>query len=373
VLHLFSTSFQTPKGNLVRQPDDPAGFEVRGLSLNGTFLKDTFVQRRKQEIEFGRLVAREIDAFRPDVVISSNAPLDTQKQIFRATRAVGAHFVFWLQDIYSEAIGKVVPRKIPVLGHAIALLYRNLEFRLLRKSDHVVSISDDFTPILTDRGVKANNITVIENWAPLDEIVPVARDNDWAAQHMHPGLRAVYSGTLGYKHNPDLLLDAARSFPGTFYVFSEGRVAEALKQRAAEEGVHQLQVLPWVPFQDLPKMLSGADIFVAMIEADAGIYSVPSKILTYLCIGRPILASIPEGNLARKTIAKAGAGIAVSPTDPAAFIAALQELAADPAARDAMAHTGRRYAERTFDIESIAGRFQHLLAATLPTANNQGV
>ncbi|MCR6673596.1 glycosyltransferase family 4 protein [Devosia ginsengisoli] len=373
VLHVFSTNFQTPKGNLTRQPTDAGGFEVKGLSLGREFRKDTFVQRRQQEIEFGRLVAREIDAFWPDTVISSNAPLDTQKQIFRATRAGKARFIFWLQDIYSEAIGKIVPKKLPLLGHAIAALYRNLEFSILRQSDHVVSISDDFIPILAARGVDARKIAVIENWAPLDEIVPVARDNDWSARHLAEGLRAVYSGTLGYKHNPDLLLEAARAFPGKFYVFSEGRVADALRQRAADEGVHQLEVRPWVPFSDLPDMLSGADIFIAMIEADAGIYSVPSKILTYLCIGRPILASIPEGNLARKTLARAGAGIVVSPADPAAFIAALNRLATEPTTRDAMAEGGRHYAEQAFDIEKIADRFQALVTGPLSHQNIRGV
>ena len=373
VLHVFSTNFQTPKGNLARQPGDAASFDVKGLSLGREFRKHTFVQRRQQEIEFGRLVAREIGAFRPDTVISSNAPLDTQKQIFRATRAAGAGFIFWLQDIYSEAIGKIVPRKIPVLGHGIAALYRNLEFSILRQSDHIVSISDDFIPILTARGIDPRKIAVIENWAPLDEIAPLARDNAWSAGHFGQGLRAVYSGTLGYKHNPDLLLEAARSFPGKVYVFSEGRVADALRQRACDAGVHQLEVRPWVPFGDLPAMLSGADIFIAMIEADAGIYSVPSKILTYLCIGRPILASIPEGNLARKTLAKAGAGIVVSPADPAAFIAALNRLATEPATRDTMARGGRRYAEQAFDIERIADRFEALLAAPSSHQDTKGV
>lgn len=373
VLHLFSTNFQTPKGNLTRQPGDPDTFQVRGLSLTAEFKKDTFFQRRQQEIEFGHLVAREIEAFKPDVVLSSNAPLDTQKQIFRAARANGATFIFWLQDIYSAAISKIVPQKIPVIGHFIAALYRNLEFRILRESDHVVSISDDFIPILVARGVKADNISVIENWAPLDEIVPVSRDNDWAAEHLTEGLRAVYSGTLGYKHNPDLLLEAAKSFPGKLYVFSEGRVADALKQKAKDEGVDQLEVRPWVPFKDLPKMLSSADVFIAMIEADAGIYSVPSKILTYLCIGRPILASIPQGNLARKILSRAQAGVVVDPADPQGFIAALNRLAQEPDTRQAMGQGGRRYAEDAFDVQKIADRFQSIVAAPLSPTSNKGV
>ena len=40
-------------------------------------------------------------------------------------------------------------------------------------------------------------------------------------------------------------------------------------------------------------MLASADVLVALLETDAGAFSVPSKVLTSLSAGRPILAAIP--------------------------------------------------------------------------------
>lgn len=370
VLHLFSSRFQTPKGNLVRQEDDPEGFDVQGLTLSEPFQKDSFLKRRAQEIEFGQLVGERMKAFRPDIVISSNAPLDTQRKIMQAARRLGAKFVFWLQDIYSEAMLRILPKKLPVIGWPVARYYSSLEYRMLRGSDFVISICEDFLPFLTRHGVdKDRGVTVIENWAPLDEIVPVERENVWAQEHMPaPGLCVVYSGTLGYKHSPELLLETAKALgdAGHVYVFSDGTAARALAQQGCDHDVRNMSLAPWVPFDKLSQMLSGADVFIAMIEADAGVFSVPSKVLTYLCIGRPILAAIPEGNLARKIIEREGAGLVSVPGDVNGFLNNLKRLAGDPEMRAEMGRNGRAYAQANFDIRKICARFVEVLDVVQP-------
>lgn len=363
VTHVFSAAFQTPKGNLARQADDPATFSVVPVYTAAPFAKHTFARRRRQEIEIGERMADVVRAMQPDVVISSNAPLDTQRVFQAAARQHGARFVLWLQDIYSEAIGKVIPRKFPVLGHAVAAWYRALEFDMLRKSDRVVAITHDFVPILVMHGVRPERIATIENWAPADELPLCPRDNDWAAANMPTGgLRVVYSGTLGYKHNPALLLEMARRRPDAHVmIFSEGEVADRAAASAKTEGLANFHVRPWVPFADLPRMLSAADVFVAVIEAEAGVYSVPSKILTYLAIGRPILALVPDENLAARLIVRNDAGFTASATHEADLLTALDRLAGDPALRMRLGDNGRAYAARAFDIAAIGDRFMAVL------------
>ena len=364
VTHLHFAGFQTPKGNLTVQPGDPELFAVEAVTLDRPFAKTTFVARWRQENEVGHLIAARIAQLRPDVVISSNAPLDTQRHIQRATRKIGAHFVFWLQDIYSRAIGAVVPQKIPVAGHAIAAWYKHLEFAMLRRSDRVVAITEDFRPILTQAGIADSRIAVIENWAPLEEIPPMPRDSAWAqAYYGHTELRFLYSGTLGYKHNPHWLLALARRFPAAqVCVTSQGEVADGLAADAAAAGLANLSVRPWVPFADLPALLGGADVMVAFIEPEAGIYSVPSKILSYLSAGRPVLGAMPRENLATRLLEEHQAGLVCDCNDTEAFLANAQQLADDAALRLAMGDNARSYALRAFDIENIGGRFLGVIA-----------
>jgi glycosyltransferase involved in cell wall biosynthesis len=375
VTHSYSTGFQTPKGNLRVSEDDPAGFAIAPVANSKPFAKNSFFTRRSQEIEIGHKLAELTRYLAPDIVISSNAPLDTQRLFKRAANACGAQFVFWLQDIYSEAISRVVPRKFPLIGHVVAAQYRGLEFRMLRESDHVVAITEDFRPILLAHGVAPAKISVIENWAPLHELPRHPRDNDWVRANMPgEGVRIVYSGTLGYKHNPGLLMALARALPqAQVHVFSEGQVAEGLAADAGAAGLANLTVHPWVPFADLPKMLSGADIFVAVIEREAGIYSVPSKVLTYLGIGRPILALVPLENLAARLIMDNDAGFVLPPGEEGSLVERAKALAGDPDLRERQGENGRAYAKKAFDVVSIADRFEQIFGEMGRARSHEGV
>jgi glycosyltransferase involved in cell wall biosynthesis len=356
VWHVASADFQTPKARLESDADLGDRLVIRNVSLGKVFPKDLFVQRRWQELEFGKRVGREILAVRPDVVLSSNAPLDTQRCIVEASRAVGARFVFWVQDLYGDAIDKILTRKFGLGGRYVGAYYKHLEHKLLQASDAVIIISDDFRSTLTNRNVDDRRIFTIENWAPLDEITyapPVIR------QPCDP-LRLIYAGTLGYKHDPEIFLQIA-AIPGLeVQVYSEGRLADELGRRGA--GMPNLSVQGWAPFDRFPSTLASGDLLLAMIDEDAGSFSVPSKILTYLCAGRPIVASIPRVNLAARIIDTANAGLVSSPRDTSALLSNVRTLAANPAVRRRMGDCGRAYAMRTFSIGPIADRFERLLA-----------
>ena len=76
----------------------------------------------------------------------------------------------------------------------------------------------------------------------------------------------------------------------------------------------------------LPDVLGSADVLVAILEADAGVFSVPSKVLSYFCAGRPVLLAVPRENLAAKIVVESGAGLVVEPSDVAGFCRAAQQL-----------------------------------------------
>jgi glycosyltransferase involved in cell wall biosynthesis len=143
-------------------------------------------------------------------------------------------------------------------------------------------------------------------------------------------------------------------------VISEGMGADWLKEQKAAKGLSNLILLGYQPFDKLPQVLAAGDVLTAVLEEDAGIFSVPSKVLTYLCARKPILLAVPEVNLAARIIREEEAGLTVAPGDETGFLEAAEMLYHDRPLADAMAERARAYAERTFDIESIADRFENL-------------
>lgn len=364
VLHLYSGGFQTPKGRVGNDSDDPPTFAVDGIDLGETFRKYGYVRRFGQERRYGHLLVDRIQRFRPDVVISGNAPLDVQAAVRRWSASHEVPFVFWLQDIYSFAIERMLQRKLAFAGRLVAQRFTRLEAQVLRQSDAIVAITTDFLPALDHWKVPSKKITVIENWAPLGEIQVRPKANAWALKH---GLAEVpvilYAGTLGLKHDPSLLLALAEQLNDVrIVVVSEGLGADWLREHGSASS--NLLLFPFQPFDRLSDVLGTADLLVAILEPEAGVYSVPSKVLTSLCAGRAILGSIPRSNLAARIIERVGAGIVVEPGDREGFVRAARALLADPERRSAAAHAARSHAERSFNIEPIADRFEAIAWAS---------
>ncbi len=368
VLHLHFSQLQTPKGAVTPRETDPATFEIEGLALSRPYKKYSFVKRRFQDRSYGRMVAERIVRYRPDVVISGNTPIDAQRVLSEACREHDIPFVFWLQDIYGVLIEKILSKKLPIIGFLIGKYYRYIERNLIRSSDAVVCISEDFSRIVGNSGVAPDRIHVVENWAPLDEIAPVDADNPWARRHSLVGKKVVmYSGTLGLKHNPMLILRLAiRLRPRddvAVVVVSGGLGAEWLRQEKTAHGLDNLILLPFQPYHRMSEVLSSATLLVAILESHVSVFTVPSKVLSYLCVGRPLLLAVPPENLAAKIVERAGAGVTVPPDDAEGFVSQVEKLLADEPLRARLAARARGYAREAFDIESIADRFERIVGS----------
>jgi len=366
VLHTYCALLKTPRGALTVQDTDPETFDVKGISIGKEFSRYSLFTRFLQEKELGRLLCKQIDQFLPDVVISANTPLGTLAAIIHRCRAKKIKFIFWVQDLLGVGIHKNVKKKLPVIGSLIGRYYMRMETLLLRKSDEVVVITEDFMPILEHEGVRSDKIHVIHNWAPLEEVPLLPRSNSWAKKH---GLLnktcLLYSGTLGMKHNPGLLLQLAVRFNHNenvrIVVISEGLGADFLNRKKQELKLENLILMGFQPFEILPSMLASADILVAILEPDAGVFAVPSKVLTYMCANRPLLLAVPPMNLAARIVSDNRAGIVVPPSDLEAFIDAAEKLINNAELRSSLALNGLRYARDMFDIEKITDKFEEVI------------
>jgi glycosyltransferase involved in cell wall biosynthesis len=360
VTHVDCASFTTPKGNLAVGGDR---LTIRSIDLGRRFDKYSPARRLRQELEYGRRfvsLAREVA---PDVVIASNDPLLAKWVAARWFRSSRTPWVFWLQDVYSLAMGNEAAARVPVVGRVAAAAFRALERHLLRQSAQVVAITEDFLPILQGWAVAPDRCHVIENWAPLDELPTRPRRNAWSAAHgLDDKLVVLYSGTLGLKHDPALLLALARHYRARpdvrIVVASEGPGAE----RLAAAGLDNLVVVGFQPFSRFPDVLASADVLAVVLEGAAGAFSVPSKVLSYHCAARPLLASVPAENLAARIVREQRSGLVVGPGDVAGLLAAADRLLDDAPLRAELGRNARDYAERRFDISAIADRFETVLA-----------
>jgi glycosyltransferase involved in cell wall biosynthesis len=272
-----------------------------------------------------------------------------------------------MQDIVSDMAARILPRTYPLIGHLAAAYLRRKEFAIALDSAHVIAIAPAFAERCRQKGVPDSKLTMIPNWASLDDIAILPKHNDWRLTH-NPLNRPMmlYAGTLGLKHDPSLLSDLAQTNPNALMiVVSEGMGRQWLEATKRSQNLDNLILMDYQPQSQVAAMVTAADLTIALLEPEAGGMSVPSKVLTYLAAGRPILSAIPPSNLAAKTIETAGAGHNFSPSNRAGFLAASRQMLNDPNNLDELGLSARRYAEQTFHMDQIGTRFLSVFQSCL--------
>ncbi|TCJ30172.1 glycosyltransferase family 4 protein [Nocardioides jejuensis] len=370
VTHSYCAAYASGKGQLQAEPGETIRFEAIGEGRS--IAKMDFGRRLVQELQLGVELVRQVRRLRPDVVMCSNVPIPTLVVLAFALMVLRRPWVLWHQDVQAVAIqsfaGKKLGRSMAVAGRLIGLG----EKWCSRRAAAIVVITDAFVDVHREWGT-ADKVTVIPNWAPLDEIGPVDRDNAWAReQGVDKVATLLYSGTLGLKHNPELLPRLAKAVQdaGTavrLVVVNEGPAASVVSDEAARLGV-PLTLLPFQPYERLSEVLGSGDVLVVLLEKEAGAFSVPSKTLSYLCAGRPILGLMPAENLAAALVEQTG-GRVLRPEDAAIPAAAawVTEILGDPDRAAIIGKASRALAEQEFELSGCADQFEAILAASITT------
>jgi len=366
VLHTYFAAFQTPKGSVNDAFGNQGQLTIKGILIDTGFSPQSVLSRRSADRAFGRKLCEQVIRFQPDVVISANTPLDAQRLLMSQTRKQGAKFIFWMQDLLSLAIKFVLQKKGVPFPALAGKLYSRLEQQLLRKSDAVICIAPEFRQTLRKWGIAEEKMFVIENWAPLEEISPLPRQTAFSREHDLDGMFCfMYSGTLGTKHKPELLLQLAQHFGNRrdvmTVVIAQGAGADWLRANKSQAPANSLMVLPFQPYDRHAEILASSDVLITLLDSDCGAFSVPSKLLAYMCAKRPMLLAAPAENLASRIVRRADAGIATS-ANTEDFLEAADQLLSDKRGLLRYSANGRAYAERNFRIDSICDEFLDVIA-----------
>ena len=368
VIHAFFAGDQGPKGDLSTRASDGENLRFKALNIRDSYDKASLIRRRLADVAYGKIVAKLIEREKPDLVLSGNTPTEVQSYVVRACKRKSTAFVYWVQDFYSVAASSLLKRRLGAIGALIGSYYKILEQSQMRSSDAIVTITEDFEALSIRWGGCRDKVTTIENWGLANEIRPEPKENTWCSSHgLDDTFNFLYCGTLALKHNPLMIIELARAMRGRarVVVVGTGVGVEVLKRYKSAESLDNLMIFPLQPFEELKNVLATADVAVALIEPQAGSYSVPSKVQSYMCSARPVLLAAPKTNLASKVINREKAGLVVDPGDLHGFIEAAKQMLEDFETRAQFGKNGRTYAERTFDVSVVTDRFMDVFSKAI--------
>jgi glycosyltransferase involved in cell wall biosynthesis len=328
--------------------------------------KQNFFKRWFQEKKYGLEAIKIIDQFKPDIVISADTPLAPQRHIVNYCKKNDIKFVFWLQDIISLAVECILSKNFGIFGKLIGYIFKYIEIKALKKSDHIITITDDFGTTIEKWGIKTHNITVIPNWSSIEKIPLLSKVNEFSKKYgIDDKFVILYSGTMGMKHNPHIICEIANKLQDytdiIFVVITDGIGMNILKEEKKALKSDNLLLLPFQPFEIFPQVLASANVLLTILEEDAGAFSVPSKVWSGYCAGRTSLLVIPENNLAAKRTKEINAGLVIPNDQTNQLSETILYLKGNPDLCNAYGQNARNFAEQHFRIDIIADRFETIL------------
>lgn len=321
------------------------------------------VRRSSLVLRMVQFAAFQIGAVLPfltrpaDVLIVGNPAIETGLPFLTRSALRHTPAIYSVHDVYPDVGINLGIFKNPLARWVVEALER----ACLERAAVVRILADSFAPAMERLGVPAGKLHLVHDWVDTELIRPLPRENELAKElDLDKGFVVMYAGNLGLSQALDTVIDAAQLLQTDstcqFVLAGDGPEREHLQERA--RGLENVRFVPFQPRERLPELLASADVSLVTLRSGVASDSLPSKSFSIFASGRPLLAAVEEGSDTWNLVQRAGAGMCVPAGSAGALAAAVQELKANPDARQRYGNNGRSYALAHHSPGAAAQRFE---------------
>ena len=291
-----------------------------------------------------RLLSKARRLPKHDVVLTmTDPPMMVYLGRLVARRKKSKH-VHWCQDMYPDLL-PALKVKLPKI---IVGTLNGLSLKSLKKADQIVTIGQCMKTRIQHKGVNANKIKFIPNWADFEVISPsadgnhlnlpekitaAARKPEEMFRDNSPKFRVLYAGTIGRAHPMRVILDAASILAEhkeiEFTFVGDAGAHSVLANERAKRGLENIKFIPFQPIEKLRRVMESGDLHLVTMRQEAAAMLVPCKFYSGLMVGRPTIFAGPENTEIADVIHQYECGTVVSPTDGHALAEAIYQYRTD--------------------------------------------
>jgi len=308
--------------------------------------------------------ARALSGQRPDLIYAISPPLGLALTASALGSLWRVPFVFDVMDLQPDAaveLGMMKGQKL------IDALYR-IERLGYERAALVATITEGMRQRIVEKGIDPAKVVLFPPRADSGLYTLRERCNGEAFRQRH-GLQGKFlvshSGNMGVKQGLDVILEAAarsRQRPELHYLFvGDGAMRPQLEEQARVRQLGNVQILPLLPAEEFQQMLAATDIALITQQRIVSNIVFPSKTVTLLCAGCPVIASVNSESEVARAVLNSQAGVVVEPENADALFAAIDRLSSSPETLARMSQQARQYANETWDERRTLPRMEELL------------
>ena len=304
---------------------------------------------------------------RPDVLLVVSPPLGLAVTAILFSRLRNTPFVFDVEDLQPDSAADL--SMLP--GWIIKILYK-LEKAAYRRAKLVTTLTPAMKRKIVEKGIAEAKVELIE--PRMDEslrsLLPAEGAEFRDRYNLGERFLVTHSGNMGVKQGLDVIVNAAALNKGDdslcFLFVGDGADCERIRRRTSELNLQNVRFLPLLSESDFRGLLEASDVCLVSQQKAVSEIAFPSKIVTYLAAGRPIIATVNlDSEVARVTQAS-GAGMVVEPENPKALLAAILDLRGQD--RRSYSENARKYASERWSSIRVLGNLEQCLTAVAGSA-----
>ena len=306
---------------------------------------------------------------RPDVFIVISPPLLLGAAGWLLSRCQRSRFLFHVQDLQPDAAASLGLIKKGLLLSALL----TLEKFAYARADRISGISQAMLDVFRDKGVPANKLLLFPNPVGTPPSVPLRGQFRQRHNISVDTFLAVYAGNLGHKQGLETVVQAAaRLTQDNVHVVlcGDGAMREHLVDLIRRSNAQRLTLLPLQSAEHYAQLMSDADVCLIPQQAGTGRFFFPSKLLSALVYGKPVLAVADADSELVRLMNDHGFGWHVPPGQPERLAETLNDAAGHRELLEWFAAAGRRFVAQ-FDPDRVLGQFAAQLEALDPTSTGQ--
>jgi colanic acid biosynthesis glycosyl transferase WcaI len=304
---------------------------------------------------------------RPDALVVVSPPLLLGAAASILCSLKRTSYVFHVKDLQPDAaVGMGMLKR----GAMVWALYA-LEAFAYRHAGRVGGITRGMTEAFRRKGVPPERIIHFPDGVRLPKDPPERGGFRRRVRLAPDDFLVVYSGNLGVKQGLEVLLEAApllRNPRVRILICGDGARREVLAEQVSRLNLTNVMMLPLQPPRQYEEMLVDADLSVITQQKDSGACFFPSKLLSCLSFGKPVLTVAQESSELVVALRRGCFGLNAEQGNPQSVAAAIDKLADDPALLSAFSKAGLEFVQ-PFDLDTVQARFEQELLALATETN----
>lgn len=308
-----------------------------------------------------------------DVIIAASPPLTNGVCAWLLSLFHRCSYIYNVQEIYPDiaiSLGMLRSRWL------IRLLLM-LEGFVYSKARLVTVIAPRMRDRLLAKGVRAEKLEFVPNFADVDRLCPQSKDNPFSRRYgLTTSFVASYAGNLGPAQSLESFVKAAgllRDEKGiVFMMLGDGILRKKLENQVQALQLENFLCLEYQPYELMGQIYGASDLCLVPLAVDVRSDAVPSKVYRIMACARPVLAAAETSCDLADLIRSVGCGVVVPPDSPEALAEAILVAYRDPAEWRRMGEAGREHVLKHYTCSVITQQYHRLVQKAVGRIDGNG-